>query len=132
MQGEQSVTAAAVGGLFHVKHRVCRASADQENHLKVTRPGDHFLSERPEKCAPMAGGQRVNSRGAEGTLKLANHGFAAHPLKTRKACQPRFGFAPCLEDILSLPTTVGSADAHRRKRQRSRGPTHHVRQAEVI
>jgi hypothetical protein len=31
----------------------------------------------------------------------------------------------------SLPTTVGSADAHRRKRQRSRGPTHHVRQAEV-
>jgi hypothetical protein len=27
---------------------------------------------------------------------------------------------------------VGSAAAHRRKRQRSRGPTHHVRQAEVI
>jgi hypothetical protein len=26
---------------------------------------------------------------------------------------------------------VGSADAHRRKRQRSRGPTHPVRQAEV-
>jgi hypothetical protein len=36
------------------------------------------------------------------------------------------------EVTLSLPTTVGSADAHRRKRQRSRGPTHHVRQAEVI
>jgi hypothetical protein len=30
---------------------------------------------------------------------------------------------------LGLPTTVGSADAHRRKRQRSRGPTHPVRQA---
>jgi hypothetical protein len=27
---------------------------------------------------------------------------------------------------------VGSADAHRRKRQRSRGPTHPVRQAEVV
>jgi hypothetical protein len=37
-----------------------------------------------------------------------------------------------LEVTLSLPTTVGSSAAHRRKRQRSlRGPTHHVRQVEV-
>jgi hypothetical protein len=27
---------------------------------------------------------------------------------------------------------MGSADAHRRKRQRSRGPTHPVRQAEEV
>jgi hypothetical protein len=30
--------------------------------LKVARPGDHFLSERPEKCVPMAGGESVTSK----------------------------------------------------------------------
>jgi hypothetical protein len=27
--------------------------------FKAARPGDHFLSERPEKCVPMAGGESV-------------------------------------------------------------------------
>jgi hypothetical protein len=30
--------------------------AEQGNHIKAARLGDHFLSERPEKCVPMAGG----------------------------------------------------------------------------
>jgi hypothetical protein len=37
----------------YVKSRVFWAS---KNHPEVARPGDHFLSERPEKCVPMAGG----------------------------------------------------------------------------
>ena len=51
------------------------------------------------------------------------------PLKSRLSL-PTTGLLFAYEVTLSLPTTVGSADAHRRKRQRSRGPTHHVRQAE--
>jgi hypothetical protein len=42
--------------------------------LKVARPGDHFLSERPEKCVPMAGGESVTSK----TKKLE---FDPHYLK---------------------------------------------------
>ena len=43
---------------------------------------------------------------------------------------PTTGLLFAYEVTRGLPTTVGSAAAHRRKRQRSRGPTHHVRQAE--
>jgi hypothetical protein len=32
-----------------------------KHHFKAARPGDHFLSERPEKCVPMAGGESVTS-----------------------------------------------------------------------
>jgi hypothetical protein len=32
-----------------------------KNHPEAARPGDHFLSERPEKCVPMAGGLSVTS-----------------------------------------------------------------------
>jgi hypothetical protein len=42
------------------------------------------------------------------------------------------GRRKCGSNRADLPTTVGSADAHRRKRQRSRGPTHPVRQAELV
>jgi hypothetical protein len=30
-------------------------------HIRAARHGDHFLSERPEKCVPMAGGSSVIS-----------------------------------------------------------------------
>ena len=33
--------------------------AKLKHHFKAARPGGHFLSERPEKCAPMAGGSSV-------------------------------------------------------------------------
>ena len=32
-----------------------------KHRFKAARPGDHFLSERPEKCVPMAGGSSVTS-----------------------------------------------------------------------
>ena len=37
----------------YAKSRVFWSS---KNHREAARPGDHFLSERPEKCVPMAGG----------------------------------------------------------------------------
>jgi hypothetical protein len=33
-----------------------------KHHFKAARPGGHFLSERPEKCAPMAGGAGVTPK----------------------------------------------------------------------
>jgi hypothetical protein len=38
--------------------------AKLKHHFKAARPGGHFLSERPEKCAPMAGGAGVFSKPA--------------------------------------------------------------------
>jgi len=36
-------------------------SVDQEYPFKAARLGDHFLSERPEKCVPKAGGYSVTA-----------------------------------------------------------------------
>ena len=36
----------------------------RRNPTRGARPGGHFLSERPEKCAPMAGGAGVTSEPA--------------------------------------------------------------------
>jgi hypothetical protein len=62
-----------------------------ETSLKAARPGDHFLSERPEKCVPMAGGlsvtfQQIVIHKIGKTLnsciikKAASHTPADHPL----------------------------------------------------
>jgi hypothetical protein len=60
-------------------------------HFKAARPGDHFLSERPEKCVPMAGGlsvtfQQIVIHKIGKTLnsciikKAASHTPSDHPL----------------------------------------------------
>jgi hypothetical protein len=41
----------------YVKSRVFWSS---KNHREAAGLQDHFLSERPEKCVPMAGGSSVN------------------------------------------------------------------------
>jgi len=44
-----------------------------KHHFKAARLGDHFLSERPEKCVPMAGGAIVASMNTRKTRRLARH-----------------------------------------------------------
>jgi hypothetical protein len=57
-----------------------------ETSLKAARPGDHFLSERPEKCVPKAGGESVNS-----WLIVIQNRQKLEFMYHKNACKPR----PC-------------------------------------
>ena len=71
--------------------------AKLKHHFKAARPGGHFLSERPEKCAPMAGGASVPSEPA--CLDEAHGGRRRRDSKT--ACLQSHHVQP---QFVSLPT----------------------------
>ena len=105
-----------------------------KHHFKAARPGGHFLSERPEKCAPMAGGAGVPSEPAWLDEAQGSHA-ACIPRRARlpltatcnpTICKPANGL-PVLNssqtpergqlngDIVHVETSIGICDFCRRR-----------------